>query len=144
MIKLRIKNFSLRPKFDVGDILELAGCILSSRKFLKLNLTPESLPTVWELTGNPWYFLAFILTVTGLTKCDFQTTSLIFITKWKPPEYRSYQCTYRHCGIFSRSSWNQRSLRRSILTQHPTQPNFRKFIQISWETFGRACLSRTS
>lgn len=49
-------------------------------------------------------FLALILTLTGLTKCDFQTTSLIFITEWKPPEYRSYQCTYRHCGIFSRSS----------------------------------------
>ena len=49
MIKLRIKNLSLRPKFDVGDILEIVGCKMSSRKLLKLNGTPESLPTASEL-----------------------------------------------------------------------------------------------
>ena len=49
MTKLRIKNYSLRPKFDVGDILELVGCNMASRKLLKLNWTPESIPTAWGL-----------------------------------------------------------------------------------------------
>ena len=31
MIKVRIKNQSYRPKFDVGDILELVGCKINSR-----------------------------------------------------------------------------------------------------------------
>ena len=39
-----------RPKFDVGDILELVGCKMSPRtQLLKLNGTPESLPTAWKL-----------------------------------------------------------------------------------------------
>ena len=53
MIKVRIKNWSQRPKFDVGDILKLFGCKMSARKLLKLNGTPESLPTAWGLkSGN--------------------------------------------------------------------------------------------
>ena len=52
MIKLRIKNQSQRPKFDVGDILDFVGCKMSSRKLIKLNGTPESLPTAWGLKGH--------------------------------------------------------------------------------------------
>ena len=49
MIKLRIKTLSQGPKFNVGDILDFVGCKMSSRKLLKLNGTPESLPTAWGL-----------------------------------------------------------------------------------------------
>ena len=41
----RIKNYSKTSEFDVGDILNLFDCKMSSRKLLKLNLTPESHPT---------------------------------------------------------------------------------------------------
>ena len=33
--------------------MELVGCKMSSRKLLKLNGTPESLPTAWGLIKNP-------------------------------------------------------------------------------------------
>ena len=52
MTKLRIKNYSLRPKFEVGDILVLVGCKMSSRKLLKLNWTPESIPTASGLSRS--------------------------------------------------------------------------------------------
>ena len=41
MIKRKIK-INVRPKFDVGDILILVGCKISSRTLLKINETPES------------------------------------------------------------------------------------------------------
>ena len=43
MIKLRIKNESSRPKFDVGDISDFVGCKMSSRKLLK---------AVWSRNGH--------------------------------------------------------------------------------------------
>ena len=49
MIKLRIKNLWYIPKFNVGYILDLVGWRMFSRKLLKLNGTPESLPTAWGL-----------------------------------------------------------------------------------------------
>ena len=47
MIKWRIKNLSYRPKFNVGDILELVGCKTSFIKILQLDETPESNPKSW-------------------------------------------------------------------------------------------------
>ena len=45
----KIKNFEKRPQFNFADILKLDGCKMSSRKFLKLNETPESHPTARRL-----------------------------------------------------------------------------------------------
>ena len=50
MTKFRIKNKSERPEFDVGDILEVVGCKMYSRKLLKLNGNPESLLIAWGLS----------------------------------------------------------------------------------------------
>ena len=62
MTKIRTKNYGLRPKFDVGDILELVGCKMSSRKLIKLNWTPESIPTAWGLIFQLWpYFILLII-----------------------------------------------------------------------------------
>ena len=40
--------FCFRPQVDDGDILELVGCKMFSRKFLKLRAILESLPTALE------------------------------------------------------------------------------------------------
>ena len=47
--KTIIRNQISRPEFDVGDFWTILGCNVSSRKLLKLNGTPESLPTAWGL-----------------------------------------------------------------------------------------------
>ena len=49
MIKLRNKNYSFRPEVDVGDIWELVGCKMFTRKLLKVKWAQEPFPTAWGL-----------------------------------------------------------------------------------------------
>ena len=45
-----------------GDILELVGCKIFSRKLVRLKETHESIPAAWELTNSILkYFLKFAI-----------------------------------------------------------------------------------
>ena len=57
MIKRRIKIKAKDLKMNDGDIFEVDGCKKSSRKILKLNVTPPSYPTAFGLNSNKWPLL---------------------------------------------------------------------------------------
>ena len=45
MVEQRNKNSSLSPEVDIRDVFNLAGCKMSSRKFLKSKKTHKAHPT---------------------------------------------------------------------------------------------------
>ena len=76
MIKFRIKNYSLRPKFDVDEILDFVGCKMSSRKLLK---------AVWSRNGHAaslgvkfYFFVSSYIHVISVQNVIVKRASKIF------------------------------------------------------------------
>ena len=52
MIERKTKNYSLRPVFEVCEILNLNGCKMFSEKLLKLKGIHESHSKAFDLKNN--------------------------------------------------------------------------------------------